>query len=97
MDHYLVPEAVCDGILAASEVINNAALKAYSDTCVRKSLLRPTFKGLITCKQILRSLRCNIFIKNRHLRRERGVSKIGQKRNQTVTKPSRDLWSKYDP
>lgn len=86
MDYHLVPEAVCDGVLTASEVMDNAALKAYTYNCVRRPLLIPTFKGWITYKQILRSLGCNIFIKNGHLRKERGVSKIGQKRKSNCDK-----------
>ena len=63
--------------------MNNAAKKVYSYTCfVRRSLV-PTFKGCITYKQILRSLGCNIFTRNQHVRRDRAISMTGQKRDQS--------------
>lgn len=86
MDHHPVPEADCDGVLPASEVMNNAALKAYIVSCIHRPLLIPTFKGWITYKQILRSLGCNVLIKNQHLRKERGLGRRGQKRKSNCDK-----------
>lgn len=69
------------GVLTASQVMNNAALKVYSYTCFVRCSLVPTFKGWITYKQILRSLGCNIFTRNQHISRKKAISMTGQKRN----------------